>query len=77
MYYNSVWPGAYDFKSEIKLFIDWFKGQLEVISKKIEETEKKLGQINILACIFVAEINKIKFVLRKIISQDVFCIKRR
>ncbi len=43
MYYNSVWPGAYSFKSEIKLFIDWFRNQLEVISKKIEETEKKLG----------------------------------
>lgn len=43
MYYNSVWPGAYSFKGEIKLFIDWFKNQLEIISKKIEETEKKLG----------------------------------
>lgn len=43
MYYNSVWPGAYSFKSEIKLFIDWFKNQLEIISNKIEETEKKLA----------------------------------
>ena len=33
MYYNSVWPGAYSFKGEIKLFIDWFKNQLEIISK--------------------------------------------
>ena len=43
MYYNSVWPGAYSFKNEIKLFITWFQNQLEIINKKIEETEKKLG----------------------------------
>ncbi len=42
-YYNSVWPGAYSFKSEIKLFTQWFKNQLEIILNKIEETEKKLG----------------------------------
>lgn len=43
MYYNSVWPGAYSFKSEIKLFTEWFKNQLEIILNKIEETEKRLG----------------------------------
>ena len=43
MYYNSVWPGAYSFKSEIKLFIQWFKTQLDIIMKKIEETEKRLN----------------------------------
>jgi len=43
MYYNSVWPGAYSFKSEIKLFINWFRNQIEIIQTKIEETEKKLA----------------------------------
>lgn len=43
MYYNSVWPGAYSFKSEIKLFTEWFKNQLETILQKLEETEQKLG----------------------------------
>ncbi len=43
MYYNSFWPGAYSFKNEIKLFTQWFKIQLDLILKKIEETEKKLG----------------------------------
>ena len=43
MYYNSVWPGAYSFKNEIKLFIEFFRQQLDIIIKKIEETEAKLG----------------------------------
>ncbi len=43
MYYNWTWPGAYSFKSEIKLFTEWFKNQLEIITKKIEETEKQLA----------------------------------
>ncbi len=42
MYY-SVWPGAYSFKNEIKLFTEWFQKQIESILQKIEETEKKLG----------------------------------
>ena len=43
MYYNSIWPGAYSFKQEIKLFIEWFKDQIDIILYKIEETERKLG----------------------------------
>ena len=43
MYYNSVWPGAYSFKGEIKLFINWFKNQIDTILRKIEETEQKLA----------------------------------
>lgn len=43
MYYNWVWPGAYSFKGEIKLFITWFKNQMDIILKKIEETENKLA----------------------------------
>ncbi len=43
MYYNWVWPGAYSFKNEVKLFTAWIKNQVDIILKKIEETEKKLG----------------------------------
>ena len=43
MYYNSVWPGAYSFKNEIKLFAQWFKQQFDIIVQKIEETENKLA----------------------------------
>ena len=43
MYYNSIWPGAYSFKQEIKLFIEWFKDQIDTILYKIEETARKLG----------------------------------
>ncbi len=43
MYYNWVWPGAYSFKEDIKLFISWFKNQMDTILTKIEETEKKLA----------------------------------
>ena len=43
MYYNWVWPGAYSFKNEVKLFTAWIKNQVDIILKKIEETENKLG----------------------------------
>lgn len=43
MYYNWVWPGAYSFKGEIKLFTAWIKNQVDIILKKIEETESKLA----------------------------------
>lgn len=42
MQYYSVWPGAYSFKSEIKLFLESFKEYIETVLKKIEETEKQL-----------------------------------
>ena len=38
-----IWPGAYSFKQEIKLFIEWFKDQIDTILYKINETERKLG----------------------------------
>lgn len=41
--YQSAWPGAYDFKCEIKLFIKWFKLQFDNLLLKIEETEKVLA----------------------------------
>lgn len=40
MQYYSVWPGAYSFKSEIKLFLEAFKSYVETVLKKIEEAEK-------------------------------------
>ena len=43
-YYHCVWPGAYNFKSEIKLFITWFKNQMDILNARIEETEKKLAK---------------------------------
>jgi len=43
MYNYSVWPGAYSFKNEIGLFIQFIKEQVDELLKKIEETEKKLA----------------------------------
>jgi len=44
MYYNSVWPGAYSFQGEIKSIISWFREQLDIILKEIEEKEKFLNE---------------------------------
>lgn len=37
-----MWPGAYSFKTEIKLFVSCFKELLDGVLKKIEEAEKKI-----------------------------------
>lgn len=42
MYQSYAWPGAYSFKSEIKLFVKWFKELFDGLAKKIEETEQKI-----------------------------------
>ncbi len=42
MYESYSWPGAYSFKSEIKLFVQWFKELFDGVLKKIEETEEKI-----------------------------------
>ena len=42
MYESYAWPGAYSFKSEIKMFVSWFKNQFDSLLKKIDETEKKI-----------------------------------
>lgn len=44
MYYNSVWPGAYSFQGEIKSIIKWFREQLDIILKEIDEKEKMLNE---------------------------------
>lgn len=43
MYYSSVWPGAYSFKSEIKLFIQYMKRQFDALLIRIEKVESQLG----------------------------------
>ena len=43
MYKYTVWPGAYSFKEEIRLFVLYFKEQLDDLINKIEETEKALN----------------------------------
>lgn len=43
MYYSSVWPGAYSFKSEIKLFIQFMKRQFDALLVRIEKVESQLG----------------------------------
>ena len=42
MYESYSWPGAYSFKGEIKLFVSWFKEQVDCLLKKIEDTEQML-----------------------------------
>ena len=44
MHENYVWPGAYSFINSLKLFVDMFKKQLDIISDKIEETESRLNE---------------------------------
>ena len=43
MYESYAWPGAYSFKSEIKMFVQWFKGQVDCLLKKIEDTDRKVS----------------------------------
>lgn len=40
MYQYSYWPGAYEFKQEIGLFLKYIKEQIDIIMKKIDETDK-------------------------------------
>ena len=42
MYRYTIWPGAYSFKNEIGLFLEFFKDKLFCLIKKIEETEKAI-----------------------------------
>lgn len=43
MYQSYAWPGAYSFKSEIKLFVASFKELFDGLLKKIEDTEKAIS----------------------------------
>ncbi len=42
MYQYSMWPGAYSFKEEIGLFLDYFKKQLRFLIEEIEKTEEAI-----------------------------------
>lgn len=42
MYRYAVWPGAYSFKNEVGLFLEYFKDRLQCLIKQIEETEKAI-----------------------------------
>ena len=37
-----MWPGAYSFKEEIGLFLDFFKKQLKFLIEEIEKTEEAI-----------------------------------
>ena len=39
MYGYMAWPGAYSFKEEIGLFLEYVREQINEVMKKIEETE--------------------------------------
>lgn len=41
MYQYSFWPGAYSFKEEIGLFLEYIREQIDLILKKIDETDRK------------------------------------
>jgi hypothetical protein len=40
MYQNQLWPGAYEFKGEMKFFVESFKDMFDDILDNIEKTEK-------------------------------------
>jgi hypothetical protein len=44
MYKYAIWPGAYSFKNEIGLFLEYFKERLQFLIKQIEETEKAIAK---------------------------------
>lgn len=39
-----MWPGAYSFKNEISLFLEYIKEQIDEIMKKIEASEDEKVQ---------------------------------
>lgn len=44
MYGYVAWPGAYNFKEELSLFLEYCKEQINEVMKKIEETEDYLAE---------------------------------
>lgn len=39
MYGYMIWPGAYSFKEEVGLFMEYLREQIDDLLKKIEEAE--------------------------------------
>lgn len=44
MNYHTTWTGAYEFKTEIKTLLESFRDYVESVLKKIEETDKMIGE---------------------------------
>lgn len=44
MYGYMIWPGAYSFKEEVGLFMEYLKEQIDDLLKKIEEAEYAVEQ---------------------------------
>jgi len=42
MYQYSIWPGAYSFREDIGLFLEFFKDKLKFLIEEIEKTEKAI-----------------------------------
>lgn len=42
MYGYTAWPGAYSFKEEIGLFLEYIREQVDDLIKKIEQTEEAI-----------------------------------
>ena len=39
----TMWPGCYSFRDEIKLFIMWFKEQVDALEFKVYELDRNLS----------------------------------
>ena len=48
MYGYMIWPGAYSFKEEVGLFMEYLKEQIDDLLKKIEEAEYAAEQAQLL-----------------------------
>ncbi len=44
MFGYTAWPGAYSFKEEISLFLEYFKKQIDEVMKKIEQAEDEYAK---------------------------------
>ncbi len=42
MYGYTAWPGAYSFKEEIGLFLEYVREQVDDLIKKIEQAEEAI-----------------------------------
>ena len=39
----SIWPGCYSFRDEIKLFLVWFKDQVDTLILKVYEVDRLIN----------------------------------
>lgn len=38
---QQLWPGAYSFQNELKIFLEYMQEQISIVLKKIDEADKK------------------------------------